>query len=94
VCLIGPNVDSPVWVYPAFGATTIGEQRCLDGLRIRFHQSPCKITLSLQENRPGLAFGSRGAQCGPHAALKASGMRHRLRCQWQHGHVERPRAAP
>jgi len=71
----------------------VAERRCVDGLRIRFHQSPWKIALSLQENRPGLAVGSRGVQCGPHTALRVSGMRNRLRCQWPHGHVERPRAA-
>jgi len=70
------------------------ERRCVDGLCIRFHQLFRKIALSLQENRSGLAFWSQGVQCGPLAALRASGMRHRLRCQWPHGHVERPRAAP
>jgi len=50
----------------------VAERRCVDGLRIRFHQSPWKIALSLQENRPGLAFGSRGVQCGQHAALRVS----------------------
>jgi len=72
----------------------VAERRCVDGLRVRFHPSPGKITLSLRESHPGLDLGSRGVRCGPHAALRVGGMRHRLGCQWPHEHVERPRAAP